>query len=119
MNNWQEWFQHKTDKSIIWAEWFKDTIVADLSEDFLAAPQLIGGGQMLGNAVGGRTAGSAISYGIFNIEAMSRIWRNGWQRRSKAGPGFLSRQLERAVGPDTANKLKTPIGPLNSLSRSK
>jgi len=74
------------------------------------------GGNMLGNAVGGGL-GSAISMGSYLASGMIGFGGMGG-RGDQKGPGFLSRQLERAVGPDTANKLKTPIGPLNSLSKA-
>ncbi|NBR37611.1 MAG: hypothetical protein EBT80_09765, partial [Chitinophagales bacterium] len=74
------------------------------------------GGSMLGNAVGGGL-GSAITMGSYLASGMIGFGGMGG-RGDQKGPGFLSRQLERAVGPDTANKLKTPIGPLNSLSKA-
>ena len=74
------------------------------------------GGNMLGNAVGGGL-GSAITMGSYLASGMIGFGGMGG-RGDQKGSGFLSRQLERAVGPDTANKLKTPIGPLNNLSKA-
>jgi len=84
------------------------------ARSLLGSAAIIGGGQMLGNQVGGGL-GTAISFGSSILGSMVGFGGMGG-RGDKTGPGFLSRQLERAVGPDTAGKLKTPIGPLNSLS---
>jgi hypothetical protein len=72
------------------------------------------GGQMLGQQVGGGL-GSAITMGSYLASSMIGFGGMGG-RGDQKGPGFMSRQLDRAVGPETASKLKTPIGPLNSLS---
>jgi TP901 family phage tail tape measure protein len=80
----------------------------------LGATALGIGGQMLGQQVGGGL-GSAITMGSYLAGSMVGFGGMGGGR-DKTGPGFLSRQLERAVGPDTAGKLKQPVGPLNSLS---
>jgi hypothetical protein len=84
------------------------------ARSLLGSAAIIGGGQMLGNQVGGGL-GTAISFGSSILGSMVGFGGMGG-RGDKTGPGFLSRQLERAVGPDTAGKLKTPIGPLNNLS---
>jgi len=68
------------------------------------------GGQMIGNQIGGGL-GSAISMGSSIVGSMM-----GFGGMGGRGGGMVSRGLDKAFGPETAAKLKTPIGPLNNLA---
>jgi len=83
-------------------------------KSMLASAAIFGGGQMLGNQVGGGL-GTAISFGSSILGSLIGFGGFGGRNPEK-GPGLMSRGLDKAFGAETAGKLKAPIGPLNNLS---
>ncbi len=77
----------------------------------LGSAAIMGGGQMLGNAVGGGL-GSAISMGSSIIGSMVGFGGlGGGGGEDGKSPGFFGRQMAKVPA-----QLKTPIGPLNNLA---
>jgi hypothetical protein len=78
----------------------------------LASTAIYGGGQMLGNQVGGG-AGSAISMGSSILGSLIGFGAMGGGGGGEEGksPGFFGRQMAKVPA-----QLKTPIGPLNNLA---
>jgi hypothetical protein len=78
----------------------------------LASTAIYGGGQMLGNQIGGG-AGSAISMGSSILGSLIGFGAMGGGGGGEEGksPGFFGRQMAKVPA-----QLKTPIGPLNNLA---
>ena len=79
----------------------------------LGSAAVMGGGQMLGNAVGGGL-GSAISIGSSIVGSMigfGGLGGGGVEGQEGKSPGFFGRQMAKVPA-----QLKTPIGPLNNLA---
>jgi len=78
----------------------------------LASTAIYGGGQMLGNQIGGGV-GSAISMGssiLGSLIGFGSMGGGGGDQEGKS-PGFFGRQMAKVPA-----QLKTPIGPLNNLA---
>ena len=83
-----------------------------LVKGMLASTAIYGGGQMLGDQIGG-TAGSAISMGssiLGSLVGFGAMGGGGGGEGAKS-PGFFGRQMAKVPA-----QLKTPIGPLNNLA---
>ena len=80
-------------------------------KSMLGSAAIIGGGQMLGNQIGGGV-GSAISIGSNILGSMVGFGGlSGGGREEGKSPGFFGRQMAKVPA-----QLKTPIGPLNNLA---
>jgi TP901 family phage tail tape measure protein len=78
----------------------------------LASTAIYGGGQMLGNQIGGGV-GSAIAMGssiLGSLVGFGAMGGGGGDQEGKS-PGFFGRQMAKVPA-----QLKTPIGPLNNLA---
>ncbi len=76
----------------------------------LGSAAIMGGGQMLGNQIGGGL-GSAISMGSSILGSMVGFGAMGGGDQEGKSPGFFGRQMAKVPA-----QLKTPIGPLNNLA---
>jgi len=79
----------------------------------LGSAAIMGGGQMLGNSIGGGL-GSAISIGSSIVGSMvgfGGLGGGGIEGQEGKSPGFFGRQMAKVPA-----QLKTPIGPLNNLA---
>jgi TP901 family phage tail tape measure protein len=79
----------------------------------LASTAIYGGGQMLGNQIGGGV-GSAVSTGssiLASLIGFGSMGGGGGGDQEGKSPGFFGRQMAKVPA-----QLKTPIGPLNNLA---